>query len=148
MASGKFATAISCMDGRIQNVISDWIKQNYNVDHVDTITAPGVDKRVAEQTDIMPLVKMTQISIQKHKSRLVVVSGHYDCAGNPVSDREHKNHIKTAINVIKLWEDKYGLLGATVAPPKTDSIKVVGIWIGEEWTAQTITEKEEQNGQP
>ena len=40
MADGKFATSISCMDGRIQIPISQWIKENYSVDFVDTITEP------------------------------------------------------------------------------------------------------------
>ena len=138
MASGKFATAVSCMDGRIQNVVSDWVKGNYGVDYVDTITTPGVDKKVAEKTDVESLVNMVRISVQKHKSRLVVVSGHYDCAGNPVSNEEHKNHIRQATDVIKSWESKYELLDDTSKINKQDGIEVVGIWIGEEWTAQRI----------
>ncbi len=137
MATGRFATAVSCMDGRIQNVVSDWIRENYNVDYVDTITAPGIDKTVADETCIEPFVDMIRISVQKHKSRLIVISGHYDCAGNPVSDEEHKKHIKKSIEVIKSWKTKYGLLDDTTK--SQDGIEVAGIWIGKEWTAQRIT---------
>ena len=38
MAEGKFVTSITCMDGRIQTPIIKWIKENYDVDYVDTIT--------------------------------------------------------------------------------------------------------------
>ena len=32
MAEGKFATSVSCMDGRIQLPLAKWIKENYSVD--------------------------------------------------------------------------------------------------------------------
>ena len=47
MAKGKFATSVSCMDGRIQIPLINWIKENFSVDYVDTITEPGIDKLVA-----------------------------------------------------------------------------------------------------
>ena len=46
MAEGKFATSVSCMDGRIQIPLNKWIKENYSADYVDTITEPGVDKNL------------------------------------------------------------------------------------------------------
>ena len=46
MAEGKFATSVSCMDGRIQIPLNKWIKENYSADFVDTITEPGVDKNI------------------------------------------------------------------------------------------------------
>ena len=52
MAKGKFATSVSCMDGRIQIPLINWIKENFSVDYVDTITEPGIDKLVADNTDI------------------------------------------------------------------------------------------------
>ena len=67
----------------------NWIKENYSVDFVDTITEPGVDKVVANNSDLESIKTKIGISINAHKSKLVVVSGHYDCAANPVSDEEH-----------------------------------------------------------
>ena len=52
MSNGKFATSISCMDGRIQTPINEWISENYSIDYVDTITEPGVDKKVAEDANL------------------------------------------------------------------------------------------------
>ena len=136
MALGTFATSISCMDGRIQIVLSDWIKQNYNVDYVDTITAPGIDKRVADQSNLEPIFEMANISLQKHGSRLIVVSGHYDCAGNPVSDEMHKSQISSSVRVIKSW-------WAKANPPRSDGsavdqIQIVGVWVDDAWAIQRI----------
>ncbi|MGD1835221.1 MAG: carbonic anhydrase, partial [Nitrososphaeraceae archaeon] len=63
------------------------------------------------------------ISIDKHKSELIVVSGHYDCAGNPVSNEEHITQIKKGVEVISSWN-----LGA----------KVVGIWVDDTWKINTV----------
>ena len=102
MAEGKLATSVSCMDGRIQIPLNKWIKENYSVDYVDTITEPGVDKNIV---DVIESIKnKVGISINAHKSELVVVSGHYDCAANPVSVEEHITQIKNAVKVISSWE--------------------------------------------
>lgn len=140
MSAGRFATSISCMDGRVQPVISSWVRQNYQVDFVDTITAPGVDKRIAEETDLKPLIDMAKISINAHKSRLIVVSGHYQCAGNPVSDEEHADHIKKSVDVIRSWEGTYDLPddGPNDAAHDSNRIKVVGLWVGDTWSATRI----------
>ena len=123
MGEGTFATSISCMDGRIQIPINDWIKQNYPADYVDTITEPGIDKQVSSNSDLNSIKAKVGISINKHKSTLIVVSGHYDCAGNPVSDEEHIEQIKKSVDVIKSWN-----LG----------VDVVGIWVDENWQINKV----------
>jgi len=123
MAKGKFATSVSCMDGRIQIPLTNWIKENFSVDYVDTITEPGIDKLVADNTDLESIKIKVGISINKHESELIVVSGHYDCAGNPVSNEEHITQIKKGIEVISSWN-----LG----------VKVVGVWIDDTWKINTI----------
>ena len=123
MAKGKFATSVSCMDGRIQIPLTNWIKENFSVDYVDTITEPGIDKQVADNTDLESIKTKVGISINKHKSELIVVSGHYDCAGNPVSNEEHITQIKKGIEVISSWN-----LG----------VKVVGVWVDDMWKINTV----------
>lgn len=121
MADGKFATSVSCMDGRIQIPLNTWIKENFSVDYVDTITEPGVDKNI---TNVLESVKnKVGISINAHKSELVVVSGHYDCAANPVSDEEHIAQIKNTVQVISSWN-----LNA----------KVIGVWVDGSWAVNTV----------
>lgn len=123
MAKGKFATSVSCMDGRIQIPLTNWIKENFSVDYVDTITEPGIDKQVADNTDLESIKTKVGISINKHESELIVVSGHYDCAGNPVSNEEHITQIKKGIEVISSWN-----LG----------VKVVGVWVDDMWKINTV----------
>ena len=123
MAKGKFATSVSCMDGRIQIPLTNWIKENFSVDYVDTITEPGIDKLVADNTDLESIKIKVGISINKHESELIVVSGHYDCAGNPVSNEEHITQIKKGIEVISSWN-----LG----------VKVVGVWVDDTWKLNTV----------
>lgn len=123
MAKGKFATSVSCMDGRIQIPLTNWIKENFSVDYVDTITEPGIDKQVADNIDIESIKTKVGISINKHESELIVVSGHYDCAGNPVSNEEHITQIKKGIEVISSWK-----LG----------VKVVGVWVDDTWKINTV----------
>ena len=93
MAEGKFATSISCMDGRIQIPVNTWIKKNYLVDFVDTITAPGVEKKISESTDVEQIKSMIEISINKHKSNVILFSGHIDCAGIPFSKEKQFSKI-------------------------------------------------------
>ena len=103
MAEGKFATSVSCMD------------------FVDTITEPGVDKNIV---DVVESIKIkVGISINAHKSELVIVSGHFDCAANPVSDEEHILQIKKAVEVISSWN-----LNA----------KVIGVWVDDSWNVNTV----------
>ena len=123
MAEGKFATSVTCMDGRIQLPLAKWIKENYSVDYVDAITEPGVDKKVAENSDLESIKHKIGISINAHKSELIVVSGHYDCAGNPVSDDEHIAQIKKGVEVISSWN-----LNA----------KIIGVWVDNSWNVVPV----------
>jgi len=123
MVEGKFATSVSCMDGRIQTPLAKWIKENYSVDYVDTITEPGVDKTITENSVFESIKTKVSISINAHKSELVVLSGHYDCAANQVSNEKHIELIKKGIEVISSWN-----LG----------VKVVGLWVDDSWNVNTI----------
>lgn len=124
MAEGKFATSISCMDGRIQIPVNTWIKKNYLVDFVDTITAPGVEKKISESSNVEQIKSMIEISIYKHKSSVIVISGHHDCAGNPVSKEEQVSQISKGIQNIKSWNY---------------DAQVIGIWINENWEVEKIS---------
>lgn len=123
MAEGRFATSVSCIDGRIQIPLINWIKGNYPVDYVDTITEPGVDKKITDNSDLDSIKNKIKISINAHKSSLIVVSGHYDCARNPVSDAEHISQIKKGVEIISSWDL---------------SAKVIGVWVDGSWNVNTV----------
>lgn len=123
MAEGKFATSVSCMDGRIQIPLNAWIKENYSVDYVDTITEPGDDKTIADDSILESIKTKINISINAHKSKLIVLSGHYDCAANPVSNEEHVEMIKKGVEIISSLN-----LG----------VKVIGVWVDDLWNVNHL----------
>ncbi len=116
----KFATAINCMDGRIQIPVIEYIKNNYGVNHVDMITAPGVNKLLSEGEHIImeSIKKCVEISINFHGSKLIAIVGHHDCAGNPTDKETQIKHIFTGIKIVSLW----GF-----------NVKVIGLWVNENW---------------
>lgn len=123
MSGGKFATSVTCMDGRIQIPLIQWIKDKFSIDYVDTITEPGMDKKIAEKTEIDSVKKKVLISVNAHKSSAIIISGHFDCAGNPVSPEEHIKHIKASVREISQWD-----LG----------VQVIGAWVDDKWDVRLL----------
>jgi len=94
MKKYKFATALNCMDGRVQIPIIEFLKKKFKVDYVDMITEPGIDKILAEgNKELISWIKeKIKISVKKHNSKVIAIVGHADCAGNPV--KKHVEQIK------------------------------------------------------
>jgi hypothetical protein len=111
------------MDGRIQLPIIHWLKENHDVSFVDTITEPGIEKLFTNVDKINEIKFKALVSVNKHGSKLVMVSGHNDCAGNPVSKSEHIDQIKHAVSVIESWK----------LP-----IKVIGAWVNQNWELEIL----------
>ena len=123
MATGIFGTSLCCMDGRIQMALTSWIKEKFSVDYVDTITEPGMDKILCSNQSLDNIKSKVEISVNAHKSKLIVISGHHDCAGNPVSKEEHISQISKDVEVVNSWN-----LG----------INVVGVWVNDNWQIEEI----------
>jgi hypothetical protein len=122
----KFGTAINCIDGRTQQPVTNYIKQNYTVDIVDMITFPGADGIFSNKLrDVeSSLAKHSAyISVEKHNSQIVAIVGHYDCAGNPGDKNYHYGQIKEALQEISLWK-----LPA----------KVIGLYVNENWQVEEV----------
>lgn len=121
-----FCVTIQCIDGRIQRPVFDYIQEKYDYKYVDTITEPGVNKIIAENKEaclIDAIIEKLQISIKKHGSKHVFVSGHAECAGNPVE----KDVQITQVNRAKEW-----LIS------QFPELKVTGLWINESWEVVEI----------
>ena len=121
-----FCTSIHCMDGRIQGPIQEYLKSSYNVKYVDTITEPGPCRIIAENKDINAINSILQrvkISIDVHKSNLIAISGHFDCAGNPCEAEVQKGQIKQSIEYFK---NLY---------PNTE---IVGLWVDSNWQVNSL----------
>ncbi len=123
---GKFGTAINCMDGRVQLPVIDWLKKNYSLDYVDMITEPGPDKLLTQGTTEQKdsIKARVLISVKAHGSDTILIAAHYDCAGNPVAEQEHRRQVVESINVVRSWN----------LPVK----RIVGAWINSDWTLEVI----------
>ena len=80
-------------------------------------------KKITENIDIDSIKSKTEISIFKHKSNLIIVSGHHDCAGNPVSKEEHIDQIRKSFEIISSWNYP---------------AKVLGVWVNEKWEIEQV----------
>lgn len=114
----KFGTVLNCMDGRVQVPVIEFIKKNYKVDYVDTITAPGINKILAEKNNkiIEHIKNCVEISVRIHNSKIIAIAGHYGCAGNPADKETQTKHTLEAIEVLKAG----GI-----------DVKIIGLWVDE-----------------
>ncbi|MDB1089428.1 hypothetical protein PJ985_17845 [Streptomyces sp. ACA25] len=95
----RFATALTCIDGRIQRPLEEWVKSVLGVDYLDTVTEPGPDRVVstADEAVLQALLDKVRVSGVAHGSTDLIIAGHSDCAGNPVSDDEHRAMLREAV---------------------------------------------------
>jgi len=121
MMDFRFGTAINCIDGRTQEPVIDFMKQKYNIDGVDMVTFPGVDGVISngENSDEIALIRnAVSISIEKHRSRIIAVVGHFDCAGNPGNREHHYADIQKAVNEVSSWSFHAQVVGLYVNDKK------------------------------
>lgn len=128
-----FFTAVGCMDGRVQEVIARFGRKKFQGTFPDTITEAGLVGLLAKDSVDDALLesvtfKVVTVSIGKHHSSGVIVHGHAECAGNPVSDDQQKDDIRRSIEVVK------SLVG---------SVPVVGVFVKRSASDPTVWEVEE-----
>ena len=114
----RFATAITCIDGRVQRPVVDWVKGNFNVHYVDLITEPGPDKVLSSgpASLIEDVVRRVLFSVRHHFSPVVALTGHYDCAANAASREEHLEQIQEGVKVLVAYNM---------------NVRVLGLWVNE-----------------
>ena len=126
MSEKGFATAINCMDGRVQHPVAEFLKKKYGVDYADMITEPGPDGILAANKDkaaIESIQRRVAISTGKHGSKHIAIVGHHDCAGNPADKETHLAHIRSAIKTVKSWGVK---------------AEVIGLWVDDKWKVSEV----------
>ena len=122
----NFCTSIQCMDGRIQEPIMRFLREHYAVRYVDTITEAGPCKILAENSNAIlfkSIFERLEISVRKHKSKLIAISGHYDCAGNPCDEETQREQIKQSVQLCK-----------SIYP----DLEIVGLWVNKEWIVSHV----------
>lgn len=116
-----FATAINCMDGRVQDAVKEYMQKTYNVNWVDMITEPGPNKILAENTGsvlIENIKKRVDISVNHHGSKVIAIIGHFGCAGNPAEKEEQINQLQKAKETVK----SFGF-----------SAQIILLWVDGDW---------------
>jgi len=118
MLTDTFATAITCIDGRVQRPVTDWVKLHVNVHHVDLITEPGPDRVFSSGPSelVDEVMRKVSFSVRHHFSEVVILSGHDTCAANAVSKEEHREQILDGVERILTFRLK---------------VRVLGIWVNE-----------------
>ncbi|MCP4591713.1 MAG: hypothetical protein GY842_13315 [bacterium] len=125
-----FATALNCMDGRVQLPVNAAVRAMFGVAYVDTITAPGMVRFLADECDAAEtkaVLSHTRVSLDKHGSRGIAVAAHHDCAGNPGSEQAQKDQLAKAVTflrarfatcrIVGLWVDADGAVQVAVPAP-------------------------------
>jgi hypothetical protein len=112
----RFATAINCIDGRVQTPLLDWMRLHLNVDYVDLITEPGADKAIATRSDVAAaILKKVRFSARAHNPVAIAIAGHNDCLANPVSREEHLEHIREAARELQALNIGVRIVGLLVS---------------------------------
>ena len=135
-ATEKFITHKGCMDGRIQEVVANFLEQQFG-GKPDTITLPGIIKILHEGPEAHPhewamMNTARNISAEKHGSNILVISAHKKCAGNPVTDEEQIQQILDCISRFS-------------TDPEFSGFTVYGVFVDEkdgEWTPRFVREAE------
>jgi hypothetical protein len=120
-----FGTAINCIDGRTQQPVIDYLKQNHGVEIVDMITFPGADGIFSnEQRHVEASLarRSVSISVEKHNSRIIAVVGHHDCAGNPGDKNYHYAQIGKALLELSSWN--------------IFTTKIIGLYVNDNWQVE------------
>jgi hypothetical protein len=117
----KFVCALDCMDGRTKRAVMRDMRKHYGATIVDFITAPGINKILADGTDehwMREIKRMIEVSVHRHESDVVAIVAHPKCAGNPCSKEEQIEHLKQAKKTV----DGFGL-----------DVDIILLWVCEDW---------------
>jgi len=104
----SFATAICCIDGRVQEAVTEFARARFSARWVDMATKPGAVASADES-----IHSAVTISMRVHKSRGIVVSAHSECVANEVNDEEQKSQCRalaralaqqwSEVEVVPIW---------------------------------------------
>ncbi|WP_226585608.1 carbonic anhydrase [Halobacillus litoralis] len=127
MSEKTFATAINCMDGRVQLPVIHWMQERYGTEYIDMITEAGPTKFLLEGSEdqLVSVQAKIKISADNHGSNVVAVVGHHNCAGNPVEREVKEGQIKESVDLVKSW----GF-----------NVDVIGLYVNENWEVEVVKE--------
>ncbi len=103
MDPSRFATAISCIDGRFIERTVTQLQTRFGAKNIDLITTAGAVKHLADSVGAVGegLLANVDISVEAHDSSQLAVVAHDECAGNPVSVKDQKDHLRQAAALLE-----------------------------------------------
>ena len=124
----SFATGFDCADGRTKEPVLAWARKNIRVQWIDLLTRAGMDGSLL--SDLHPLIvedlrNQLMILLDKHQSKHVLIVGHCECAGNPVSEDDHRKCIARACKVVLSWNLPKG-------------VEVIGLLVNPAWEVEEM----------
>ncbi|MFP4168211.1 MAG: carbonic anhydrase [Desulfonatronovibrionaceae bacterium] len=122
----RFCTAINCMDGRVQLPVIEYLGRRFRADYVDMITEPGPCLILAGQSPagtLDSILARVNISVDRHASVGLAVAGHFDCAGNPETEKVQTEQIRQAVRFLRT---------------RYSHLQIIGLWVGQGWQAEEI----------
>lgn len=98
MGNNKFTSCFSCIDGGLYLFLMDWIRSNYNVDHVNLITdiCPSSEYLDTEYLNVK-IRQYRELTEKQDHIKEIFVTGY---AGNDLSDKNEaarKHDLKTTM---------------------------------------------------
>lgn len=134
----RFVAAIDCMDGRSGYAVRRYVEGRFGFHFIDRCTEPGMDEFSCQATEEQwehMRYKVVDISVGMHGSRKVLVVGHEECAGNPVSKEEHIECVERAMERIAKWD--FGV---------SEPVHLIGLYVYKgdgdwtDWRAELVEE--------
>jgi len=97
VAGGAFGVALTCIDGRIADVVHQELRREWGVDFVDVVTVPGPESVVPELPEQHAVWDALRVSVQAHGSSRAAVVAHTDCAANAVDLETRRAQVREAV---------------------------------------------------
>ncbi len=123
----SFAVLLTCIDGRVQQPLSEWVRARYGVAYADVVTEPGMDAVLSSGADHLRQAVLDKVCVSRlaHHCRSLVIAGHHDCAANPGDRTDHERQIRLAVAFLR------------DALPR---LQVAGVYVDETWTPQAVSD--------
>jgi Putative carbonic anhydrase len=125
MSPTSFGTVLSCIDGRIQRPVGDFLATRFGIAYLDTITRAGIIKHLTSSYDPLTnaIVNDLDASLGAHGSTKLALVAHHDCAGNPIDDPTQRLQLENAV-------EHFGR--------RYPALTILGLWLGEQWTVDVV----------
>lgn len=99
----RFATAISCIDGRFVTRVVDHLQSRFGNRPVDLVTTAGAVRHLVGEIGPVgqDLLTNVAVSVRAHNSAQLALVAHGECVGNPVPDDRQKEQLRVAGSMLR-----------------------------------------------